>query len=99
MKGRFPYFFFTWRGENQTCLACKNTVSQETDPKVGTPKQKDGKLDIQYPADPALINGLNSPGVFTGGIFNRGNIGKTSEELYMEWNEDYPDDQVKFSAN
>jgi len=59
----------------------------------------DGKLDIQYRPDPALINGLNIPGVFTGGIINRGNIGKTSEELYLEWNEDFPDDQVEFSAN
>jgi hypothetical protein len=59
----------------------------------------DGKLDIQYRPDNALINGLNVPGTFTGGIFNRENIGKTSEELYLEWNDHYPDDLVEFSAN
>ena len=59
----------------------------------------DGRLDIQYRADPALINGLNIPGTFTGGIINRENIGKTSEELYLGWNEDFPDDQVELSAN
>jgi hypothetical protein len=59
----------------------------------------DGSLDIQYRADPALINGLNVPGTFTGGIINRENIGKTSEELYLDWNGNFPDDQVEFSAN
>jgi hypothetical protein len=59
----------------------------------------DGRLDIQYRADPALINGLNIPGTFTGGIINRENIGKTSEELYLDWNGNFPDDQVEISAN
>jgi hypothetical protein len=42
---------------------------------------------------------MNVPGTFTGGIINRENIGKTTEELYLDWNGNFPDDQVEFSAN
>jgi len=55
----------------------------------------DGRLDIQYRADNALINGLNLPGVFTGKIIHRENIGKSGEELIAMWNEAYPDDPVE----
>jgi hypothetical protein len=58
----------------------------------------DGTLDIQYRADPAFNYGLNIPGVFTGTILNRENIGKTSNELVTRWNEDNPDDQVELTA-
>ena len=37
----------------------------------------DGTLDIQYRADAAFSYGLNIPGIFTGTILNRENIGKT----------------------
>jgi hypothetical protein len=42
---------------------------------------------------------LNVPGIFTGSIRNRENIGKTTEELVTRWNSDNPDDQVIFSAS
>jgi len=45
---------------------------------------------------------LNVPGVFTGTIINRENIGTASpatEELITRWNTDNPDDQVAFSAS
>ena len=58
-----------------------------------------GNLSISYPPDSALNNGLNFPGVFTGTILNRENIGKTSEELIALWNENFPGDQVVFSEN
>ncbi|MEW6028509.1 MAG: hypothetical protein AB1554_03390 [Chloroflexota bacterium] len=54
----------------------------------------DGVLDMGYRADSALKNGLNTPGAFTGNIFNRDNIGKTSEELVAMWNAAHPDDPV-----
>jgi hypothetical protein len=54
----------------------------------------DGTFDIQYRPDPAFSYGLNVPGVFTGTILNRENIGKTSEELVAKWNEANPQDQV-----
>lgn len=44
--------------------------------------------------DNALVNGLNVPGVFTGKIINRENIGKSGDELVAMWNETYPEDPV-----
>ena len=54
----------------------------------------DGTLDIQYRPDAAFSYGLNLPGVFTGTILNRENIGKTSDELVAMWNEANPEDLV-----
>lgn len=59
----------------------------------------DGTLDIQYRPDAAFSYGLNIPGIFSGTVLNRENVGKTSEELVTMWNEQYPDDQVVFSEN
>ena len=59
----------------------------------------DGSLDIQYRPDSAFSYGLNIPGIFSGTILNRENIGKTSAEIVAMWNEQYPDDQVVFSEN
>jgi hypothetical protein len=58
-----------------------------------------GSLAISFRPDPAFANGLNIPGIFTGTIINRENIGKTSNELVTRWNEEFPDDQVVFSEN
>ena len=54
----------------------------------------DGKLEVIYRPDPAFVYGLNIPGVFTGTILNRENIGKTSTDLVFQWNEQYPEDPV-----
>ena len=54
----------------------------------------DGTLDIQYRPDAAFGYGLNIPGVFSGTIINRENIGKTSDELIAKWNADHADDLV-----
>ena len=59
----------------------------------------DGNLSIAFRADPAFGNGLNVPGIFTGTIINRENIGKTSEELVSLWNEAYPTDLVTSTLN
>ena len=59
----------------------------------------DGTFDLQYRADTAFANGLNIPGIFTGTILNRENIGKTGEELVSKWNAEFPEDQVTFSEN
>lgn len=53
-----------------------------------------GHLNIVYRADPALNYGLNIPGIFSGNIINRENIGKSSNELVERWNVDNPEDQV-----
>jgi hypothetical protein len=42
----------------------------------------------------SLGNALSIAGVFTGPILNRENIGKTSEELILKWNENNLEDQV-----
>ncbi len=54
----------------------------------------DGRFDLQYRADAALVNGLNVPDTFTGTIRNRQNIGKTADELVAQWNKDHPEDVV-----
>jgi len=59
----------------------------------------EGNLAISFRPDPAFANGLNVPGIFTGTIINRENIGKTSDELIAKWNEAFPTDQVVFSEN
>jgi hypothetical protein len=53
-----------------------------------------GNLAISYRPDPALSNGLNIPGVFSGTILNREYIGTTGEELVAQWNMDHPEDLV-----
>jgi hypothetical protein len=59
----------------------------------------EGNLSISFRPDTAFANGLNVPGIFSGTILNRENIGRTSEELVALWNENNPDDRVEFSAN
>ncbi len=54
----------------------------------------DGRFDLQYRADTALVNGMNVPDTFTGTIRNRKNIGKTADELVTAWNAEHPDDPV-----
>ncbi len=54
----------------------------------------DGTLSINFRPDPALNNGINLPGVFSGTIINREYIGKSGDELVTKWNEEHPEDQV-----
>ena len=58
----------------------------------------DGNLAISFRPSPAFANGLNIPGIFTGTIVNRENIGKSSQELIGIWNKDNPHDPILFSA-
>lgn len=53
-----------------------------------------GTLDIQYRPDAAFTYGLNIPGVFSGTIINRENIGKSSDELVAKWNAEHAEDPV-----
>jgi hypothetical protein len=59
----------------------------------------EGNLAICFRPSPAFANGLNIPGIFTGTIINRENIGKSTRELEIKWNEDNPDNQISVSAN
>jgi len=56
--------------------------------------QLDGTFDLQHRLDIAVKNGLNTPGVFTGSIKNRENIGKSADDLVALWNAAHPDDPV-----
>ena len=57
-----------------------------------------GKLSIMYWPAPAFSYGLNIPGIFTGTIINRENIGKSGDELVAMWNETYPNDPVELGV-
>jgi hypothetical protein len=54
----------------------------------------EGSFSISFRPDPAFANGLNMPGMFSGRIVNRENIGKTSQELVQIWNEEHPEDPI-----
>ena len=58
----------------------------------------DGKLTIQYRPDLGMDYELNKPGAFTGTIVNRENIGKSSEELVLMWNESNPENPIEIPA-
>ena len=53
-----------------------------------------GNISISFRADSIFHGALNLPGIFTGTVINRENIGKTSEELVEKWNTDHPEDPV-----
>lgn len=54
----------------------------------------DGNISLSFRADTIFASGLNVPGIFTGTILNRENIGKQSDELIAMWNEEHSDDPV-----
>jgi hypothetical protein len=54
----------------------------------------EGSFSISFRPDPAFANGLNMPGMFSGRIINRENIGKTNQELVQLWNEEHPEDPI-----
>jgi len=63
--------------------------------KLGTYLSKialDGKFGASHRLDKAIKNGLNAPGAFIGDIANRGNIGKTPDDLVAQWNAQHPED-------
>jgi hypothetical protein len=48
---------------------------------------------MQHRLDWGLRRDLNR-GEYTGRMLNRGNIGKTADDLVARWNVEYPDDPV-----
>ena len=59
----------------------------------------EGTISISFRPSPAFANALNIPGIFTGRIHNRENIGKTTTELVAKWNAQFPEQQILLSAN
>ena len=58
-----------------------------------------GNVSISFRPDPSFAFNLNMPGSFSGRIINRENIGKTSDELIVLWNNQNPGDQVLPTAS
>lgn len=55
----------------------------------------DGSMDILFRPDPDMLRQLNDRTQFYAKILNKGNIGKTAEELVAQWNFEHPDDLVE----
>jgi hypothetical protein len=69
--------------------------SVHTGTAIYTPNLRlNGKFDVSVRADPRLIHALNAPMAFRGKVNNPENIGKTSAELFAQWNALHPDDPV-----
>jgi hypothetical protein len=56
--------------------------------------QLDGSFDVQHRLSRDIKRELNAR-PFTGTILNRGNVGKTPDELVAQWNAEHPDDPVQ----
>ena len=55
----------------------------------------DGSLDILFRPDPEILRQLNDLTKFYAKILNKSNIGKTTDELVAQWNEEHPDNFVE----
>lgn len=54
-----------------------------------------GELGIRILPDPRLLRRINDRSRFVGRIANAHNLGKTGDELVLQWNELHPDDPVE----
>ena len=54
----------------------------------------EGNIDINVRVDKRIISALNSNGAFSGKLLRAENVGKTSNDLAMLWNEDHPEDLI-----
>jgi hypothetical protein len=54
-----------------------------------------GNLNINVRVDKRMLAALNAPGIFTGHIKNRENIGKTGQDLAELWNEEHSDNPIQ----
>jgi hypothetical protein len=54
----------------------------------------EGNFVVKVRVDARILRDLNGKGAFRGEMANAENIGKTSEELVVQWNEAHPDDLV-----
>ena len=53
-----------------------------------------GKFEVKVRVDSRIINALNIPGAFRGEVLNSENIGRSSENIVVQWNLDNPTDRV-----
>jgi hypothetical protein len=55
----------------------------------------DGTFFVHFRPSVELKHRLNTPGAFSGRLRNRQNIGKTSDDLVTQWNQQHPEDRVE----
>ena len=54
-----------------------------------------GVVDLALRGDRSAIAELNNPTLWTADkVYNHENLGKTSDELVLQWNEEHPEDPV-----
>ena len=54
-----------------------------------------GNLTVSVRVDKRILAALNIPGAFKGTVNNSENIGKTSEEFAVQWNDQNPDNLIE----
>ncbi len=63
---------------------------------VFTPSiDRDGKISINFRADPVLTHGINAYQVFDGEIAHRDHIGWTNEQYKETWDTEFPQDPLE----
>ncbi|MFH2105151.1 MAG: hypothetical protein ABII72_02845, partial [Parcubacteria group bacterium] len=70
-------------------------------PGVGTftpSMNREGELIINFRADVALKNGINTPSAYEGVIANKERIGWTNEQYKEAWDADHADDPLVLPA-
>ena len=55
----------------------------------------DGDINIHVRVDKRILAAVNQKGAFSGHIANASNIGLSSDDLVVFWNEEHPDDLVE----
>jgi hypothetical protein len=58
----------------------------------------EGKIDLSVRVDKRILSALNSDGAFSGKLIRGENVGKTSDELVVLWNEEHPEDLIPVEA-
>lgn len=53
-----------------------------------------GNIKVNVRVDKRLVTALNTPGAFKGTVRNKEKIGKTTQDLAAQWDEDHPNDLV-----
>lgn len=56
---------------------------------------REGTFRVNFRADMALKNGINTPGGFQGELMNKERIGLSDEDYKALWDADHPDDPLE----
>ena len=55
----------------------------------------DGTMEVKVRLDKRITRALRAEGAFRGHIINAENIGKTADDLVVQWDEAHPDDPIE----